>query len=289
MLDNIKIATWNLLYFDWDIQNRLDEAAAHLLEADVVCLQEVRGSNVIHAGEALAHKLGMSVASNVKYMQSENKAPNFDKDVDVYSCILSRFPALESGRIEYAEGKNRAAATVLLETPKSLLLVLSAHLDWGGENESVRLAQANSLNEAVSIYKERIENVYEKDAIIVLAGDFNALPEAQSIRYLKGLAVENSLNPAFWLDAWEVADEKNDEIGATSSPRGNHLAHRVAETFCLKPELVPDRRIDYIFVNGWAYGSAGHVFSCDVIGKDKIVGETLASDHYGLLATIWNP
>ena len=289
MSEKIKIATWNLLYFDWDIHNRLDEAAAHLLEADVVCLQEVRVSNVIHAGEALAHKLGMNVVSNVKYGQSKNNAPNFDKDVDIYSCIMSKLPVLESGRIEYSDAGNKAAATVLLDTPQSLLLIISAHLDWGGEKEATRLNQVNTINEAVQIYKERIENVYEKDAIIILAGDFNALPESKTVRYMKGLEADKSLNPSYWLDAWEVAEEKNDSEGATSSPRNNHLAHKVAESFVLRPNAIPDRRIDYIFVNGWSYGKAGHVFSCDVIGKDKIVGETLASDHYGLLATIWNP
>lgn len=289
MSEKIKIASWNLLYFDWDIHERLDEAAAHLLEADIVCLQEVRASNTIHAGESLAHKLGMNVVSNVKYSSSPNKAPNFDKDVDVYSCILSKFPVLESGRVEYAAGNHKAAATALLETPQSLVLVISAHLDWGGANEGIRLAQANSLNEAVLIYKERIENVYEKDAIIILAGDFNALPESHTIRYLKGLEYGEKLTPAFWIDAWEAAEERNEENWYTSSPKSNHLAARVAESFVLRPELIPDRRIDYIFVNGWAYGTAGHVFSCEVIGKEKIVSDTLASDHYGLLATIWNP
>ncbi len=289
MSHKIKIATWNLLYYDWDINSRLDEAAAHLLEADIVCLQEVRGSNLIHAGEALAHKLGMNVASNVKYGTSTNSAPNFDKDVDIYACILSKYPVLESGRIEYDTPGNKAAATVLLDTPQSLLLVISAHLNWGGWNEGERLAQANAINSAVQVYKKRIEETYEKDAIIILAGDFNALPESSTIRYLKGLEHVEKNTPAYWVDAWEVAEERNSEEGYTSSPQENHLAFRVADTFAISPEKIPNRRIDYIFVNGWIYGSAGHIFSCDVIGTTKIVGDTLASDHYGVLATIWNP
>lgn len=286
MPNNIKIATWNLLYAGWDTRKRLEEASANLFDMDIVCLQEVRSDNVIHAAEVLAQKLGMRVSSTVKYDTSTN--PKYGAGVEVCSAILSKHKTIESGYIELAVGRNRFAAFSLLEIEDTLVLVFSAHLDWGGEKEYERLEQAKSLNEAATLYQRRIIQHYNKEPIIILAGDFNALPDSQTIRYLTGKYSPIQENQAYWIDAW-AAVHNSEEGGHTSSPKENHLAKRVAEDFVIDPDKIPNRRIDYILVKGWTYGKRGFPLSCEVIGKVPLLSNTLASDHFAVAAELWNP
>jgi endonuclease/exonuclease/phosphatase family metal-dependent hydrolase len=284
--ENIKIATWNLLYAGWDTKKRLEEASANLFDMDIVCLQEVRADNVIHTAEVLAKKLGMRVSSTVKYATSTND--RYGVDIEVCSAILPQYRTIESGYVEFVVGRNKFASFALLEIKGALVLVFSAHLDWGGEKEYERLEQAKSLNEAATLYQQRIIEQYGKDPIIVLAGDFNALPESQTLRYLTGKYSPVQGNQAYWVDAWATV-HNTEEGGHTSSTVDNHLAKRVAADFVVDTDKIPNRRIDYILVKGWAYGNPGYPLSCDVIGKVPLVSDSLASDHFSVAAELWNP
>ena len=51
------------------------------------------------------------------------------------------------------------------------------------------------------------------------------------------------------------------------------------------PALLPTRRIDYLFVGWPRRGGVGSVVSAELIGTDPVDG-VVASDHYGLLATV---
>jgi hypothetical protein len=55
------------------------------------------------------------------------------------------------------------------------------------------------------------------------------------------------------------------------------------------PELLPDRRIDYVWTYGWAYGRPG----CPVAMQRSFTDTTRygypASDHYGLTVDFWVP
>jgi endonuclease/exonuclease/phosphatase family metal-dependent hydrolase len=286
MPENIKIATWNLLYANWDIKKRLEEASANLFDMDIVCLQEVRSDNVIHTAEVLAKKLGMQVSSTVKYATSKN--PLYGSNTDVCSAVLSKHKTIESGNIELSVGKNRFVAFSLLDISGTLVLVFSAHLDWGGEKEYERLEQAKSVNKAATFYQEQIIKRYGKEPIIIFAGDFNTLPDSQTIRYLTGKYSPSQDNQAYWVDAWDTSN-LSEENGHTSSTIENPLARRVAGDFVADVEKIPNRRIDYIMIKGWAYGKPGFPISCEVIGKVPLVSDTLASDHFAVAAELWNP
>jgi endonuclease/exonuclease/phosphatase family metal-dependent hydrolase len=107
----------------------------------------------------------------------------------------------------------------------------------------------------------------------ILVGDFNAPAEAAEIRYLKGLQslAESS---TYFVDAWEFAGDGSG--GATWSRRNGFAS----------PWLLPNRRIDYIFVGHPRLpDGAGLVESCQVV-CDEAVDGVWPSDHFGVYATL---
>jgi endonuclease/exonuclease/phosphatase family metal-dependent hydrolase len=282
---NLKLATWNILWTDFDFDKRIDEIAANLFGIDIVCLQEVREDSVFHAGEELANKLGLSMVSNSHYATSDK--PKYEMGVKINSVILSKYPAIESGIVDTKNGDYGLIAFALLDTPYRPTLVFSAHLDWGGEKEFERLAQVKSINEASDLYLERIKRKYGSDPIVVIAGDFNTEPDSQTIAYLRGKQAYVQENQAYWVDAWAAANPGAD--GYTSVPSENDLAYKVGAAHVFEPSMIPPRRIDYIFVKGWAYGKPGHALSAELLGTRSLLGDTLGSDHYGIVAELWNP
>jgi endonuclease/exonuclease/phosphatase family metal-dependent hydrolase len=107
----------------------------------------------------------------------------------------------------------------------------------------------------------------------ILVGDFNAPADAAEIRYLKGL---QSLadSSTYFVDAWEVAGDSNG--GATWSRRNGYASGW----------LLPNRRIDYIFVGHPRLpDGAGLVESCQVVCDEEVAG-VWPSDHFGVYATL---
>ena len=285
MDSNLKVATWNILWTDFNFEKRIEEITANLLGVDIICLQEVREDSIFHAGQELAAKLGIKMVSNAHYATSDK--PKYDMGIKINSVILSKYDAIESGVVDTKNGDYGLIAFALLDTPHRPTLVFSAHLDWGGEKEFERLAQVKSINEASQLYLERIKRKYGADPIIVLAGDFNTEPDSQTILYLEGKQATVQENQAQWVDAWGLANPGSE--GYTSVPSENELAYKVGQAHVYEPSMIPPRRIDYIFVKGWAYGKPGHTLSAELLGTRSLLGETLGSDHYGILAELWNP
>lgn len=53
--------------------------------------------------------------------------------------------------------------------------------------------------------------------------------------------------------------------------------------------LVPERKIDYIFVQGWIYGQIGSPSNVSLFGSTLTTDGHEISDHYGVIADIWLP
>ena len=91
-------------------------------------------------------------------------------------AILSRFPVQKSVRHQLAPGAEPRCAlevTVRPTTSGPLLSFVSIHNDW--TREPFRIAQVNDL----------LMGLAERRHPIILAGDFNAEPEAESLARLK--------------------------------------------------------------------------------------------------------
>jgi endonuclease/exonuclease/phosphatase family metal-dependent hydrolase len=114
----------------------------------------------------------------------------------------------------------------------------------------------------------------------IIAGDFNAAPDAASIRYLAGLQSLDGKS-VHYHDAWAVAGDGPGFTWTADNPN----AARVIGQIVGQPRH--GRRIDYIFVGGWdAHPKArASVLNIERV-FDKPVNGVWLSDHYGVLADI---
>jgi endonuclease/exonuclease/phosphatase family metal-dependent hydrolase len=140
------------------------------------------------------------------------------------------------------------------------------------------------LNYRLAHGKQREDQVQAIDSIVaaragdtpsVLMGDFNARPEADEIRWLRGL-VTLSGRRTYYQDAWDRLH--SGECGwtwARANPYTTGLAF-----------LEPDRRIDYIFVTPMRRDGRATVRSCRIVLNQPAADGVYASDHFGLLAEI---
>ena len=115
----------------------------------------------------------------------------------------------------------------------------------------------------------------ESDNPALLMGDFNAEPDSDEIRFLKGLHSMNGRS-FYMQDAYEVSHAPMP--GYTWDNR-NPFAAATRE---------PDRRIDYIFVGWRSDDGAGQVHSARVVCEATHGGEW-PSDHLGLYAEVHFP
>jgi endonuclease/exonuclease/phosphatase family metal-dependent hydrolase len=106
----------------------------------------------------------------------------------------------------------------------------------------------------------------------ILVGDFNAEPESNEIRFLRGLHAIGSRG-AYFCDAWTRAG-----AGAEGATWTEHNAYS-------GPWGLPNRRIDYIFVAAPGARGPGAVRSCRVVCNEA-VGGVWPSDHFGVFAQL---
>jgi endonuclease/exonuclease/phosphatase family metal-dependent hydrolase len=252
-----------------------DEIGA--LRPDVIGLQEVM--RVVRPGTAepispeqdqaseLAHGLGYDIAYA--------RAADYGNGLFMGNALLSRFPIFEARAHKLPDegtGEGRSLLFALVGTPWGRLPMFVTHFNWRFDHGFVRLKQA-------AFVAARIEEHAPVQAGYlppILCGDFNAEPDADEIRYLRGLMVLAGKSVHF-ADAWVYGGDGTP--GATYDPR-NGYALRNRE---------PARRIDYIFTRGPDAELRGEplvaklAFTTPVEGPE---GPIWPSDHYGLYAEI---
>jgi endonuclease/exonuclease/phosphatase family metal-dependent hydrolase len=114
----------------------------------------------------------------------------------------------------------------------------------------------------------------------IIAGDFNATPQAASIRYLSGLQTLSGRS-AHYHDAWAVA---GDEPGYTWSEDNAAAAVEIDEVVQQRGHRV---RIDYVFVGSApAHPRArARIVAAQLVGDRPVDGVWL-SDHAGVLVDL---
>jgi endonuclease/exonuclease/phosphatase family metal-dependent hydrolase len=116
------------------------------------------------------------------------------------------------------------------------------------------------------------------DAPQILCGDFNATPDSDEMRFLRGLCTLEGRR-THWQDAW-LRMHPSDE-GVTWSSE-NQWARRWRS-------LDLDRRIDYILVTTRKKDMRGTIERCEIVCAEREgegEGEICASDHYGVMADV---
>jgi endonuclease/exonuclease/phosphatase family metal-dependent hydrolase len=109
----------------------------------------------------------------------------------------------------------------------------------------------------------------------VLLGDFNADPDSDEMRFLRGLTPLGGPS-VYFADCWTATGHT--DVGYTYD-RSNPYALRSRE---------PSRRIDYIYVRGPDRHLRGEPLSASLALNEPSEG-VWPSDHFAVVAEIWAP
>jgi endonuclease/exonuclease/phosphatase family metal-dependent hydrolase len=235
-----------------------------LLAPHLLALQEVEpGPGDGNQAEELFGPLGYQVA----YQRRDG---SYVGDPGV--AVASRYPILEQRLIELPHGGPCLAARI--DAPEGRLWFCSTVPMGGWPHQEVQRE-----DEVVVLDAALTELAAGDELPPILAGDFDATPEAASIRFLSGLQSLQGRSTG-WVDAWAVAGDGSP--GYTWSSDNAHAAPFAAAVFA-QPEH--HRRIDYVFVGSpFVWRPRVVVRSCEVVLTGPPDGPP--SDHYGLVADL---
>lgn len=161
---------------------------------------------------------------------------------------------------------------VEVDSPVGRLLVGSHGNSWAWWAERERELQAVAVVRAIE------ELLAENPAHVVLGGDFNAEPQASSMRFLTGRASLEGVSTAY-RDVWESVH--GDAPGHTFDP-ANPL------TAIDEPGLDRGRRIDYLLVRCGDHGPTLRIADAGLAVHEP-VDCVQPSDHYGVVAELVVP
>jgi endonuclease/exonuclease/phosphatase family metal-dependent hydrolase len=188
------------------------------------------------------------------------------------NAVLSRWPIAESATVELPRcgtDEKRCLLYAGIDAPFGRVPFFVTHLNWKFTDGHVREAQVREIAAFVSSIAAADSAAFPA----VLVGDFNAAPDADEIRYLRGLTSLGGDRRVYFQDAFEAA---GGGLPGTTFDRRNPFAAPLRE---------PDRRIDYIFVHGRDERFRGEPLDARV-AWDAAVDGTFPSDHFGLVATL---
>jgi endonuclease/exonuclease/phosphatase family metal-dependent hydrolase len=256
-------------------ERRLDLINQELrrLNPDLIALQEVVQTPKTSCVERLLKGLDLQATHQVDV---QPKVPPF---ADRYggSAVATRWPhrfveCLDL-RLPEADDVPWATLAVSVDVPgEGDLLFIGASAAWRLSAEAARERQAVAITELDARQRGPLPTI--------IAGDFNAAPDAASIRYLTGLqALEG--RSVHYHDAWAVA---GDGAGLTWTTENPNAAGAIGQ---IVGQPRHGRRIDYIFVGGWdAHPKARATVRNTKLVFDEPVDGVWLSDHYGLCADI---
>jgi endonuclease/exonuclease/phosphatase family metal-dependent hydrolase len=235
-----------------------------VLAPDVMALQELDGTDDKHnQAIELFGPLGYQVRFEAR--PGENRG-------DPGIGIASRHPIGELQVTELGHGGVAVAAQVSIGD-KRLWFCSAVPLGWWPNQEGQREDECVVLDQWLT-------DLAKGDELPpVLAGDFDATPEAASIRFLTGLQSLQGRS-THWVDSFAVAGDGS--AGYTWSSNNPYVAPFAAATFA---EPDHHRRIDYIFVGSpFIWKPRIVVRSAAVVLTER--GDAAPSDHYGVLADL---
>jgi endonuclease/exonuclease/phosphatase family metal-dependent hydrolase len=243
------------------------------VDPDVVALQEVvRTAGRDQLGEILEGTglHGTHQAEALAY------APTW---ADRYggSAVATRWPhrVLEALDLRLSEATDVPWCTLAVSVPlpgEGDLLFLAATASWRLDAESARERQALALTDLDARHRGALPTI--------IAGDFNATPDAASIRYLAGL---QSLagRSAHYHDAWAVAGDGPGHTWTVDNPNTRDVIDQIVR----QPNH--RRRVDYVFTGSWHGHPKAHCrIRAATLAFDRPVDGVWPSDHLGVVVDV---
>jgi endonuclease/exonuclease/phosphatase family metal-dependent hydrolase len=232
------------------------------LDADVIGLQEVLG---FPGMPSQADEIAAGTGWHVHYVP----AWHIGGGLTYGNAILSKHPLVDTKSLPLPspEGLDtRTVAFARVELPHGPMPVFVTHLTF-------QLHLGHARCEQVRALVDHVKQLAPVDGPPpVLMGDFNADPDSDEMRYLRGLTTLGGTS-VYFADCWSATG--NLEPGYTYDRR-NAYALRSRE---------PSRRIDYIYVRGPDRSLRGEPLSAR-LALDEAVDGVWPSDHFAVVAEI---
>ena len=243
--ESFSILTLNIWHDqeDWPARRTLIVEQLNERAPDVICLQEVlQKPGLPNQARTLADSLGYHYYfASVDGPESKKRYGN---------AILSRHPIVERGwKALRPEDDYRTVAHVRIQRNGHPIDIYNTHLHYGGEDggTSVRRMQIRDLLAFV--------DSTHADGVTILAGDFNAPPDAPELRPIK----------ESFVDAYAAHQAQQADSATTLNPQFGHTP----------------RRIDYVF---FERSPRLQLQDTDIIFHKATQDSVWASDHFGVLS-----
>lgn len=243
----------------WDERLVAIRAGLADLAPDVLGLQEVLAGDGVDQAKDIADGLGYHVAFG-----SSRTDP-----IRLGNAVLSRYPIVRTEVFPLPNGGTTERRSLLfteLDAPFGLVPFFVTHLNW-------KLHEGHVREEQIRFVAEHVRALAPIAGFPpVLVGDFNAEPDSDEIRFMRGFTGLGGKR-VYFADCFAVVGHGD---GTTFSPSVNPFAGETNE---------PERRIDYVFVRGPDSRVRGKPLSCRVCFNERVNG-VFPSDHYGVVAEI---
>jgi endonuclease/exonuclease/phosphatase family metal-dependent hydrolase len=251
----------------WTERLRLIRRELTALAPDIVGLQEV-----LHLDQAPPGTVdqAQAIGEGLGYHTAFASAWHIGGGLQFGNAILSRWPIAVAENFQLPcdpDDETRGLLHCAVDAPWGQIPVFVTHLSWKLHQSDVRQQQVAFI---VARVKERapVDGGFPP----ILMGDFNAEPDSDEIRYLRG---HNSRlgRSVYFADCFAVA---GDGSPGYTFARENPYALRARE---------PNRRLDYIFVRGPDRQLRGEPLAARLCFATPESG-VWPTDHYGVMAEI---
>lgn len=272
-METLRVLTLNICHRagPWDRRLPLAQRRIAALAPDIIGLQEVLHFEVEGGGPALSQ--ADEIAGNLGYPHRAFAAAwDVGGGLQIGNAVLSRFPIVARHQWQLPApdpDQTRSLLHVEIDAPCGRVPFFVTHLAWRFEHSLRRQEQVTFINARIAERRGATDPPYPA----ILVGDFNAEPESDEIRYLRGWHVIDGQTTCFY-DAFAFAGDGGRGI---TFARRNTLAREANE---------PDRRIDYIFVQPPDRDRRGEILSARVVFDEPEDG-VFVSDHFGVYAELF--
>lgn len=273
--ERLRVVTINFWGISPPLEARLTLAGRQLaaLQPDVVAMQEVRpldGRSGTTTADRLADELGMNVCHEVALVWEDDAFfPGFPGGQEGLA-ILSRHAILDHRMLGLPESRRTEARILLsasIDAPGGPAWVHTTHLHYRLDDGIARERQVTAIDAAVQ--------AIESERPHILCGDFNATPDSDEMRFLRGLCSLDGRR-THYQDAFLRCHPQAPGITWSSE----NEATRPLRSLDL------DRRIDYVYVSTRRKDGRGTVHEARVVLDERDDDGRAASDHYGVLAEV---
>jgi len=244
------------------------------LKPDLVAFQEVVGTSTNQGQlDALIDGTGLNGTQQAQVMLT--MPPWADRYGG--NALASRWPhhIVEVLDLRLADAQDvpwcSLAAVVPLPDEGDILFIATT-TSWRLNAEAARERQVVALSDLDARHRQTLPTI--------MAGDFNAAPDAASIRYLTGLQSLGGRG-VHYHDAWAVAGDGHGYTWTIDNPLGK------AEIDMIVQQPNHRARIDYVFIGG---GDAHPKTYCHIqsatLAFDQPTDELWVSDHFGVVVDL---